>query len=108
MGRNKLSLPRHEKSSVNVGKNESKIHQPRCKSGKRVAMHMSAVIKNAEAPWYDFDSDKKLYLGDPHFLPIHPALASLTANTQAAVATHAEGAPSINNAPNEIGNKAIP
>jgi hypothetical protein len=108
MGRNKLSLPLHEKSSVNVGKNESKSHQPMCKSGKRIAMQISEVTKNAKAPWYDLDSDKKLYLGDPHFLPIHPALASLTANTQADVATHAEGTPSINNAPSEIGNKAIP
>ena len=59
---------------------------------------------------YDFPPpvDKKLYFGDPHFLPIHPALASLTANTQAAVATKAAGTPSINNPPSEIGNKAIP
>jgi hypothetical protein len=44
MGRKKLSLPLHEKSSVIVGNNESKIHHPRCKSGKRIAMQMSAVI----------------------------------------------------------------
>jgi hypothetical protein len=71
-------------------------------------MQINAVIKNAKAPWYDFDSDRNMYLREPHFLPTHPALASLTAKTQADVATQAAGTPSINNPPNEMGNNAIP
>jgi hypothetical protein len=51
MGRKKLSLPLHENSSVNVGKIENKIHHPTCKSGKRMPMQITAVTKNAKAPW---------------------------------------------------------